>query len=163
MLHRIEAWVSRSAQRLAVLAAFGLLAIALSTTADVLLRYLAGAPIRGHTELVALSGAVVIAAFFPALIATRANVTIRLLGKLLGRRATRWLDLFGSLVTTAFMAILAWQFFLYAGSMTAGGEVTPFLRLAVGPFWWTVGVLSAAAALTGLVVLARDTVATWTR
>ena len=72
--------VQRLTQAMAVAAAFGLLAVALATTGDVLLRFLFGLPIRGLTEVAALCCAVAIAAFCPLLVERRANVTIRLLG-----------------------------------------------------------------------------------
>jgi TRAP-type transport system small permease protein len=163
ILERIEALVRAASGALAVAAAVGLLAIAVSTTVDVLLRYLAGMPIRGHTEVASLATAVTVAGFFPALFARRANVTIRLAGRLLGARAARWLDVFGSGVAAAFVLLLAWQYVRYARSMTDGGDVTPFLRLAVGPWWWVVAALMAATALVALVVLARDAEKAWTR
>ena len=146
----------RLPQVIAVVAAFGLLAVALSTTADVLMRYVLGMPIRGMTEVAALSCAVAIAAFFPALVARRANVTIRLLGSLLGERAGRWLEAFGSLVTAAFLCLLCWQLLIYARDMSGAGELTPFLRLAVGPWWLVVAAAFGVAACVGLIVLARD-------
>jgi len=150
--HRVQ----RATQRLAVAAAFGLLGVALLTTADVLLRYLAGMPIRGMTEVAALSVAVAIAAFCPALVARRANVTIRLLGSLLGPRVSGWLEVFGALVTAGFLGLLAWQLVLYAQAMAEAGEVTPFLRLATAPWWWVVAVAFALAAIVAAGVLVRD-------
>lgn len=155
--------LARLTNGLAIAAAFGLLLVAAATTADVLLRYLAGMPIRGMTELAALLSAVVIAAFIPAVVARRANVTIRLAGKLLGERAQRVLDAFGALVTAGFLCLLAWQLLLYAGSMGEAGEVTPFLRLAVAPWWWVVAGCVTLGALVALLVLARELSAAWTR
>jgi len=155
--------LARLTNTLAIVAAFVLLLVAVATTADVLLRYLVGMPIRGMTELAALLSAVVIAAFVPAVIARRANVTIRLTGKTLGGRAQCVLDAFGSGVTAGFLVLLAWQLLVYARSMGDAGEVTPFLRLAVAPWWWVVATCVALAALVGLLVLARDLRAAWTR
>jgi TRAP-type C4-dicarboxylate transport system permease small subunit len=146
----------RLPQVIAVVAAFGLLAVALLTTADVLMRYVLGMPIRGMTEVAALTCAVAVAAFFPALVARRANVTIRLLGSVLGTRAGRWLDAFGSLLTAAFLCLLCWQLLIYARDMGAAGELTPFLRLPVGPWWLVVAAAFALAAAVGLTVLVRD-------
>jgi TRAP-type C4-dicarboxylate transport system permease small subunit len=148
--------VQRVPQVIAVVAAFALLAVALLTTADVLLRYALGMPIRGLTEVAALTCAVAIAAFFPALVARRANVTIRLLGSLLGARAGRWLDAFGSLATAAFLCLLCWQLLIYARDMNGAGELTPFLRLPVAPWWLVVAASVAVAACVGLAVLVRD-------
>ena len=81
MLDRLDAASRRLSGAVAVGAGLVLLAVALSTTLDVLLRYLAGMPMRGHAELASLSTAIAVAAFFPALVSQRGNVTIKLVGQ----------------------------------------------------------------------------------
>ena len=163
MLDRLDAASRRLSGAVAVGAGLVLLAVALSTTLDVLLRYLAVMPMRGHAELASLSTAIAVAAFFPALVSQRGNVTIKLVGQWLGRSADRWLNLFGSLCLLAFIAILAWQLVLYAVSMAEGGEVTPYLRLPVAPAWWAVVGSIAAALVAALVATLQDVAATWSR
>ncbi|HEX6321392.1 MAG TPA: TRAP transporter small permease [Burkholderiales bacterium] len=130
-----------------------LLAIALGTLADVTGRWLFGAPIRGYNDFAALAIAVVCAAFFPALIAQRGNVTVRLVGLLLGRRASRALDTFGALVTFVFFAVMAWQYVRYAAEMARAGERTAILRWEVWPFWWAVALCIAATALVAVMMI----------
>jgi TRAP-type C4-dicarboxylate transport system permease small subunit len=132
-----------------------LLAIALGTLADVTGRWLFGAPIRGYNDFAALAIAVVCAAFFPALIAQRGNVTVRLVGRLLGRRASRALDAFGALVTFLFFAVMAWQYVRYASEMARAGERTAILRWEVWPWWWAVALCILATAVVALIVLVR--------
>jgi TRAP-type transport system small permease protein len=132
-----------------------LLAIAVGTLADVTGRFLLGAPIRGYNDFAALGIAVVCAAFFPALIARRGNLTITLLGRALGARAARWFDAFGALVTFLFFAAMAWQYVRYATEMARAGERTAILRWEVWPFWWAVALAISATALVALVMLFR--------
>lgn len=130
-----------------------LLAIAIGTLADVAGRWLFGAPIRGYNDFAALAIAVVCAAFFPALIARRGNVSVRLLGHVLGPRASRRLDRFGALVTLLFFAAMAWQYVRYAAEMARAGERMAILRWEVWPFWWAVALCIVATALVALAVL----------
>ena len=132
-----------------------LLAIAIGTLADVLARWLLGAPIRGYNDFAALGIAVTCAAFFPALIAQRGNLTVRLLGSLLGPKASRGLDAFGALVTFAFFAVMAWQYVRFAMEMARAGERTAILRWEVWPFWWAVALAICATAVVALAILLR--------
>lgn len=130
-----------------------LLAIAIGTLADVLGRSLFGAPIRGYNDFAALAVAVTCAAFFPALIARRGNLTVTLLGRALGPRACRLLDGFGAFVTSAFFAAMAWQYVRYATEMARAGERMAILRWEVWPFWWAVTLAIVATAVVSLAVL----------
>ncbi|MFN0299059.1 MAG: TRAP transporter small permease [Burkholderiales bacterium] len=156
MLTTLERHVQRVTRVLALGAAACLLGIALLTMADVLLRWLFKAPIKGLMDLAALASAVIIAACFPALLAQRGNVTIRLLGSLTGPRIARGLDSFGALVTVIFFALMTWKYIEYSAEMTSAGESTVVLRWLTGPWWWVVTVMIGMTAIVGLVVLARE-------
>jgi TRAP-type C4-dicarboxylate transport system permease small subunit len=130
-----------------------LLAIAIGTLADVLGRWLFGAPIRGYNDFAALAIAVTCAAFFPALVARRGNLTIDLVGRALGPRASRVLDAFGAFVTFVFFAAMAWQYVRYALEMASAGERMAILRWEVWPFWSAVALAIVATAVVSLLVL----------
>ena len=156
MLAALERHVQRVTRVLALGAAACLLGIALLTMADVLLRWLFRAPIKGLMDLAALASAVILAACFPALLAQRGNVTIRLLGSLTGRRISRVLDSFGALVTTIFFALMTWKYIEYSAEMTSANESTVVLRWLTGPWWWVVTAMIGITAFVGLVVFARE-------
>jgi TRAP-type C4-dicarboxylate transport system permease small subunit len=99
---------------------------------------------------------VIVAACFPALLANRANVTIRLVGATGGPRLTRVLDAFGALVTVAFFGLMTWQYVGYAAEMTGAGERMAILHWPVGPWWWAVTAMVGATTLVGLIVLLRE-------
>ena len=76
MLVAIELIVRRVTRGLALAGALALLGLAILTLVDILLRWLFKAPVFGLVDFIALAGAVIVAAYFPALIANRGNVTI---------------------------------------------------------------------------------------
>ncbi len=156
MLTTLEHQVQRVTRILALGASACLLGIALLTMADVLLRWLFKAPIRGLMDLAALASAVILAAMFPALLAQRGNVTIRLLGSFAGPRASRILDSFGAVVTVVFFATMTWKYIEYSAEMTSANESTVVLRWLTGPWWWVVTAMIGTTAIVGLVVLARE-------
>jgi TRAP-type C4-dicarboxylate transport system permease small subunit len=155
LLANIERHAARIARWLALGAAALLLALALVTMADVLLRKFANQPIHGFNDVATLATAVIIAACFPALLVERANVTIRILGSTLGPRWARWLDAFGALVTAAFFVLMARQYLLFAAELSRAGETTAILRWPVAPAWWVVTGLIVITTIAGLIVLAR--------
>jgi len=122
----------------------GLMVMSLSTTLDVLLRWLANMPIKGLPDIVSLAVAIVIATSFPIVVAQRQNITIRFLGDWIGRRTALWFDVFGSAALLVFIALLGWQLAVYAGELLESGRLSWQLRINVGPYW---------AVAAGIVVL----------
>jgi TRAP-type C4-dicarboxylate transport system permease small subunit len=113
----------------------GLMVMSLSTTLDVLLRWLANTPIKGLPDILSLAVAIVIATSFPIVVAQRQNITIRFLGDWIGRRTALWFDVFGSAALLVFIALLGWQLAVYAGELLESGRVSWQLRINVGPYW----------------------------
>lgn len=156
MLEAIEQQVGRITRVLALAAATCLLAVAMLTMADVLLRWLFKAPIRGLMDVTALACAVIIASYFPALLARRGNITIRAFGGVGTGRIGRVLDTFGALVTAVFFALMTWKYIEYSIEMTQANEATVVLRWLTGPWWWVVTTMIGVTTLVALVVLARS-------
>jgi len=156
VLGGLERGIRRLTRAIALGAVACLLGLALLTVADVLLRWLFAAPIRGFVDVVSLAMAVIAAACFPALIANRGNVTIRLAEHAGGPGMRRALESFGAAVTLVLFALMAWQYVLYAAEMTSSGERLGILKWPVGPWWWAVAALIAFTALVALAVLARE-------
>jgi len=132
----------------------GLLLLAMVTTLDILLRYLFASPIHGLADVTALAAAVLLAACMPYVVASRGNIMIDFLGRLLGRQAHRGLNLLGAAITGLFFAAMAWQCARFALDMKANGEVMAILRWPVWP-WWTV--VAGFIALTTLIAFATLT------
>ena len=140
----MERWLDRGGRFdrftrwVAFLGFIGLLAVALGTMGDVLLRWLFNAPIEGFEEVSELTFAIIIAACFPAGLIQGHNITIRLLGKALGKRADQWLEAFGAALTLTFFVIVVWQIFVFALDETLNNRFTQTLEMVTGPWWWLV-------------------------
>jgi TRAP-type C4-dicarboxylate transport system permease small subunit len=129
------------------IAALLLLAIALLTAGNVVLRDVFGMQIPdwfdGSKQLQAM------ALFWGIAIATYrgGHICVDLLWEHLGQRGRRWLDLFATLVTLAFLAPLAWMVWVKVGS--TGTQTSSDLRLPL-VWFYAVGALGATvAALLG--------------
>lgn len=146
----------RSARALAGLGTAGLLLLAIGTTADVLLRYGFAAPIRGYVDVVALAGAVLLAACMPQVVASRGNVAVDFAGRYFGPRVHRALDRFGAALTAVFFGLMAWQYVRYALSKREGHEVMAVLRWPVWPWWAAVALFIGVTALVALLTLNDD-------
>src|SRR6202521_5205224 len=104
-------------QRVAFVGVLGMLFIAFTTIADVVLRWLFNAPIAGMGEVTSMALAVTVAACLPAGAAQRVNLTVELLGDRAGEKTLARLRLFGALLLLAFYAFLAWRIGEYAHSL----------------------------------------------
>jgi TRAP-type C4-dicarboxylate transport system permease small subunit len=155
-VQRLETWLLRVTRAIALVAVAALLALALGTVADVFGRYVLGKPIRGFTDIAALGTAVIVAAFFPALLARRGNITLRLGGRLVGPAGRRVLDTFGAALTAVFFALMAWQYARYAAEAASAGERMAVLAWPVGPWWWAVTVLVGVTAIVGAAMAVLD-------
>ncbi len=134
VIDRSDGWGTRW---LALVGLVGLVAVALVTIADVLLRWLFNSPVDGVSEISRLVVAIAIASFFPMALAERHHISIEFLGAWLGPRAQLWLDTLAHVVTSFFFLVLGWQFILYTLEIGESGETTWLLGWRVAP-WWTV-------------------------
>jgi TRAP-type C4-dicarboxylate transport system permease small subunit len=158
-MDRLERWTIPFTRMVAFLGLVALLALAAVILANAALSWLFTAPIDGVRDWVKLIVAIAIAACLPSVLATRANITIRFLGRIVGPRGERILELFGSVVTLAALAILAWQLQDYVIELRETGETTENLGMPIAPWWQVVTVLFyLGVAIQALVVIssARD-------
>lgn len=141
---RLESRITRWTRAIAAVGFVALLAVALMTMLDVLLRWVANAPIKGLNDINGLAIAVVIAACLPLVVAQRQNISIRFLGNAMGASATRWLEAFGSGALLAFVTLIGWQLVVYTMGLGQSGRTTWQLLIPVTP-WWSLA--------TGIVLL----------
>ena len=133
----LEERITRWTRAIAVAGFLGLLAVAALTTLDVLLRWIANAPIKGLNDINGLVVAIVIASCLPLVIAQRQNISIRFLGEALGAAPSRWLEALGSAALLAFVCLVGWQLVLYTAGLAESARTTWHLRLPLTP-WWSV-------------------------
>jgi TRAP-type C4-dicarboxylate transport system permease small subunit len=135
LVFRLEQRIARWTRSIAIVGFVGLLVVALMTMADVALRWIANAPIKGLNDLNGLAVAIVIASCLPLVVAQRQNISIRFLGDAAGPGVARWLDAFGSGALLAFVALIGWQLAMYTTGMAESGRTTWHLRIPVTPYW----------------------------
>jgi len=152
-LDTFNVWCLAVTRRVAFAGVLAMLAIALITTADVLLRWLANAPIHGLNEIVGMGMAIAVAATFPAGASQRVNLTIDLLQHRVGDRALAWLKVGGALLLLVFYALLAWRIGVYAQKLQDRAAETIFVQMPIAPFVWTIAVFVAMSALAQTVAL----------
>ena len=140
-LDRLEGWTIPFTRFVAFLGLVALLALAAVILANAAMSWLFAAPLDGVRDWVKLIVAIAIAACLPSVLATRANITIRFLGKVMGSRSERMLELFGAIVTWAALAVLAWQLQSYVFELRSTGETTENLGMPIAPWWQGVTVL----------------------
>lgn len=150
MLDALEARCVRAMQRVAFVGVLAMLFIAFTTIADVLLRWLASAPIAGMGEATSMALAVAVSACLPAGAAQRVNLAVDLLGERVGEKTLARLKLFGAVSLLVFYAFLAWRVGEYARSLQARSAITVYLGIPTAPFIWTVAAFLAAATLVQL-------------
>lgn len=112
-----------------------LLIVAGATVVDVLLRWLFQSPIEGLDDISHLAFAVIIVACFPAGLLQGHNITIRFLGKVVGKRGDHWLEVFGALLTFIFFAMVAWQMVVHTGQARSSGDTTMTVEAVTWPWW----------------------------
>ena len=134
-IFRLETRITRGTRAIAVAGFVALLAVAATTMVDVLLRWVANAPIKGLNDINGLAIAIVIAACLPLVVAQRQNISIRFLGTALGAGASRWLEAFGSGALLAFVALVGWQLVVHTMGLAQSGRTTWQLLIPVTPCW----------------------------
>jgi TRAP-type C4-dicarboxylate transport system permease small subunit len=148
--------VDRAAALIAVLGACAILAISALVLVDVLMRWLVNAPVLAIDDLTDLNVAVAVVCCLPAGLIGKHLVTIRFLGRALGRKAELWLEVFGDVMTLAFFAVLAWQFAVFSAEAERSGLGSMVLQIPQAPWWWGVTVVFALCLPFQLVVIARS-------
>jgi len=114
----------------------GLVVVAVLTFYDGAARYIGMPRISGFGDYGELVFPVVIASCFPAVLLRQGNVTVRVVGKVVGSRGVMWLEAFAALLTLAFFTVIAWQFILFTGGLEAAGRATRTIEMKLAPWWW---------------------------
>lgn len=146
----------RLAYALALVGFTGLLVLAVMVVADIVLRAVADHPLQGVNDVAAVVMAVVVSACIPNSLLARQNISIEVLGQILGGRVRYAIDLFASLVVLLFFVLMTWQFTQYAASVSASGEQTWVLKWPVGPWWWFATLCFAVSVLAQILVVSQD-------
>jgi len=155
-LEHLEGLSRAASRRIALLAVIGMLAFAILTAFDVVLRRWTSLPMAGFNEILALILPITIVACFPAGVATRGHLTITFLRRSLNPRFAAVLHLFGQALLFVAFAVLSWRVAGYALLLDHRKAETTILKWPLAPTFWLVAGLLAIAALIQLIVLAND-------
>jgi TRAP-type C4-dicarboxylate transport system permease small subunit len=123
-----------------------LLGVAFLTTTSVLLRWLAGGPIRGDFELVSLGSGLAVLGFLAYGTLMRTNILVDTFTTWLPRRLNHLVDAFWMLAWAGCMALLAERMAVGAAEALASGTRT--IGLLGVPIWWAIGLGALCFAAT---------------
>ena len=154
-LARLERIALIGTRALSVLGLLALMVLAFITLANGLLRWLANQPIAGVVDVGALAIAIAVSCCIPISMIERSHITFRLVSSA-SPRLGAVLDLFADIAVAIVLALMAWQFWVYAGELVATGERTYVLKIPAAPFWYASDVIFWIAAAVQLVVVALD-------
>jgi TRAP-type C4-dicarboxylate transport system permease small subunit len=146
----VKAWERRADAVLGIAASILLSCLMLVTFVDVVARYLFNRPIRGAFEVTELLLLVLIFAGLPLVSHADEHVTMDFIDRMLPAPAVPVLIRAVHALVAAVFFFLTWQVTIKAGRISAYGDTTDVLRIAVGPF---VYFMAAMIFLSGLVHL----------
>jgi TRAP-type C4-dicarboxylate transport system permease small subunit len=137
----LETTIRKITQVIALVGLSCLLIQATMIVVDVLLRWVFNSPLFGMEDIIQLLISVILASFFPILLIDSKNITIDVLGEVLGARTKAWLDVVGQLTTLILFVLVVWQLTLF--SIEVNNQTTLILQLPIAPSWWlTTGLMS---------------------
>lgn len=153
MVARIESVACAAARGLAIAGFTLLLALAVCTVMDGLLRWLFRSPLDIVRDIGGLTAAVSISCCLPLALLKHSHISIQFLDARVSLRARNCLATFSTAVMTCICALIAWQFVVYAGKVARAGDVTIMMRVQMAPFWVVVALMMAFSAACQFILL----------
>lgn len=142
--HPTTNWrITRVARVISLIGLAGLLLFAGITVGEVLLRWLFNYPILGVSDVSSLVVTVAVASCFPLVFAERRSITVRIAGKLLGKRVNTVFEAFGTLVTLGMFFLIAWQLFDYTIELAENDQTTWVVLWPMSPWYCIAAILMA--------------------
>ena len=154
-MHRLDHVSEVAARVLAVIGLGVLLCFAAATIADGLLRFVFARPIDAVRDVGGLVAAFAVTSCIPAAIVERSNITVRFISSFISPAAGRMADIAAALLVTIILALMAWQFIVFAQQAQSNASATWMLRIPAAPFWWGVAGMLCISVLLQLIVTAR--------
>jgi TRAP-type C4-dicarboxylate transport system permease small subunit len=155
LLARLERVALVSTRILSVLGLVALMVLAFVTLANGLLRWLVNQPIAGVVDVGALAIAIAVSCCMPVALMERSHITFRLVSSL-SPAVGKVFDLFADIAVAIVLALMAWQFWVYAAELVVSGERTYVLKIPAAPFWFAADVILWIAVAVQIVVVALD-------
>jgi TRAP-type C4-dicarboxylate transport system permease small subunit len=159
-LHRFAARVARIArlasQGLALAGLLVLLAFAVATLLDGLLRHLINQPIEFVRDSGGLVVAVTVVACFPLALLSRSNIGVNLIDLALPPSLNRIVEAFASILVWLTFFFIAVEFYWLARDLALSNDTTVMLGVPKAPFWYAADVMFWAAVLTQTLIVVTD-------
>lgn len=155
ILARLERAALASTRALSVLGLVALMILAFLTLANGLLRWLANQPIAGVVDVGALAIAIAVCCCMPVALMERSHITFRLVSAM-SPGVGRLLDALAAVAVAVVLALMAREFYAYAGSLVASGERTYVLKIPAAPFWYAADAILWIAVAVQLIVVAVE-------
>ena len=137
-------WERRTDAMLGIASAALLMFLMMITVADVVLRYLFSAPIRGAFELTELMLLVLIFAGLPLVSRADEHVTMDFIDRMLPPRGRMFVIRAVHALTAAVMLTLAWLVWLKGDKIAAYADTSESLKIPIAPFVYFMAIMIAA-------------------
>jgi len=154
-LTRLERAALIGTRALSVVGLLALMVLAFLTLANGLLRWLIKQPIAGVVDVGALAIAIAVCCCLPVAMMERSNIAFRLVSSI-SPALGRVLDAIAAVAVAIVLALMAYEFFLYAQTLVASGERTYVLKIPAAPFWFAADLILWLAVAVQLVVVALE-------
>ena len=159
-LARLERAALVSTRALSVLGLVALMILAFLTLANGLLRWAINQPIAGVVDVGALAIAIAVCCCMPVALIERSHIAFRL-ASALSPALGRLLDVLAAIAVAVVLALMAYEFWLYAGTLVASGERTYVLKIPAAPFWYAADAILWSAVAVQFVVVAVEIGRLW--
>jgi TRAP-type C4-dicarboxylate transport system permease small subunit len=159
-LARLERTALLGTRALSVLGLVALMILAFLTLANGLLRWAINQPIAGVVDVGALAIAIAVCCCMPVALMERSHIAFRLAAAL-SPALGRVLDALAAIAVAIVLALMAYEFRLYADSLVASGERTYVLKIPAAPFWYAADIILWIAVAVQLVVVAVEIGQIW--
>jgi len=161
-LSKLERLATIVAQSCAIVGLVLLVAFAVGTLGDGVLRRFAGRPIEAVRDIGGLVVAVAVACCMPLALLQRANITIKFVQAFFGVRIGSYFDAVASVAIEIVLVFIARQFYIYATELAHTGDTTTMLAIRTAPFWFVVAAVLWISAATQCVVILQQMRAVFT-
>lgn len=144
--------VNALARALACVGVMSLMAVAVLTVTNAILRRFFSSPILGADEIASLLSMLAVVSFLPVSFIDEHHLEIDFVMRGLGNRAYRRVGIGAAVAVALFLGAMTWQLVLFAADARQSGDATWFLALKTWP-WWTAGCLILAVALLAQMIV----------
>lgn len=122
-----------------MLAAISIMAMAVITCSDIVMRALLNTPIFGSEELVSICAILTIAFSLPYSHKKDVHIGVEIFVRRFSKKSQSTIKLVTDTLTVTLMSIISWRMFLFAGSMAKSGERSMNLQLPMYYFTYILG------------------------